>query len=244
MTETLWEDEFRCLTFEFMEREATVIFPNERRAGNPWILKTEYFEAFPDTERAMLRRGYCRAHLKTRERCGTRTEQEAKLAFADYLEKELGLSHRFIPIGMSCGGLQAIKLAGIAPERIAALYLDAPVVNFWSWPFGMGDCERDVREEQKKELLDAYGMTMSDFIAFRDHPLDHIPTLVKNRIPVVMVYGDSDRSVPYPENGLLLERAYREAGLPISIFCKPGCGHHPHGMPDPEPIADLLARCL
>ncbi len=242
MTESLWEGEFRQLTFDFMGREATLIFPHDENKTSNWILKTEYFEAFPDTERAMLRRGWHRAHLKTRERCGTRPELEAKLAFADFLEREFGLSHRFIPIGMSCGGLQAIKLAGMAPDRIAALYLDAPVVNFWSWPFGMGDCKMNSSEKIRNELLNAYGMTMSDFIAFRDHPLDHIPTLVAHQIPVVMVYGDVDESVPYPENGALLERAYREAGLPITVYCKPGCGHHPHGMPDHEPIAALLVQ--
>ena len=141
---------------------------------------------------------------------------------------------------MSCGGLQAVKLAGIAPERIPVLYLDAPVMNFLSWPFGLGDCRVDAGEAPQKEVLDAYGITRSELLSFRDHPLDHIPTLVKHRIPVVMVYGDSDRSVPYEENGRLLADAYRRANLPLHLFCKPGCGHHPHGLADPTPVVDLL----
>ncbi len=243
MTESLWENTYRRMTFSFEGREATVILP-ESGEGGEWLLKTEYFEAFPALERELVRRGLARAHLATRNRVGTREEIEIKLAFADYLEREFGLAHRFVPIGMSCGGLQAVKLAAAAPARVPVLYLDAPVINFWSWPFGAGDCSTTAGERERREVLDAYGITMSEFLSFRDHPLDHLPTLTAHRIPTVLVYGDSDRTVPFPENGKLVLDAYRAAGAPIHVFCKEGGDHHPHGMPDPAPLADLIMHYL
>ena len=244
MQELLWENEFPMLKFTFMDREATLIFPPDGVARtDKWVLKTEYFDAFPDLEREMLRCGWHRAHLKARERCGTQKELRIKLAFADYLEETFGLSHRFVPIGMSCGGLQAVKLAALAPERISVLYLDAPVISFMSWPFNLGAYPSIAGEAQQKELLLAYGITRAEFfLTFRDHPYDHIPTLVENRIPVVMVYGDSDESVPYEDNGRFLETAYREANIPFHAFCKPGCGHHPHGPSDTAPVVELLLK--
>ena len=244
MESLFWENEFPMLKFTFMDREAILIFPPKGvEKTDKWVLKTEYFDAFPDTEREMLRRGWHRAYLKARERCGTRQELLIKLAFADYLEKNYGLSHRFVPIGMSCGGLQAIKLAALAPERISVLYLDAPVVSFMSWPFNLGAYPVIAGEREQNELLSAYKMTRAEFfLTFRDHPYDHIPTLVQNRIPIIMVYGDSDASVPYEDNGRLIERAYRAENLPFFDFCKKGCDHHPHGLADPTPIADLIVR--
>ena len=49
-----------------------------------------------------------------------------------------------------------------------------------------------------------------------------------------MAYGDSDRVVPYEENGIALERAYRDAGISDLLYLdkKVGCDHHPHGPTD------------
>ena len=67
-----------------------------------------------------------------------------------------------------------------------------------------------------------------------------MPKLIENRIPVVLVYGDSDPVVPYHENGALLEAAYRAAGAPIVTYGKAGCAHHPHGLENPAPIVDFI----
>lgn len=36
--------------FEFEGREAIVVFPNEPLENKNWLLKTEYFDAFPNFE--------------------------------------------------------------------------------------------------------------------------------------------------------------------------------------------------
>ena len=55
-----------------------------------------------------------------------------------------------------------------------------------------------------------------------------------------LVYGEADTTVPYRENGIVLERLYRERGLPLFTAGKPGCGHHPHGLENPKPLADFI----
>jgi alpha-beta hydrolase superfamily lysophospholipase len=115
-------------------------------------------------------------------------------------------------------------------------------MNFLSWPFGMGDCFVDRGPSLYKEVLDALGMTKSELICFRGHPIDKIPALIREKIPVVMVYGDSDNVVPYPENGYVLEKAYKEADVPLSVHGKEGCGHHPHGLEDPSPIIEFIKK--
>ena len=45
--------------------------------------------------------------------------------------------------------------------------------------------------------------------------------------------------VPYDENGALLEKYYKQCGLPIKVFIKEGVDHHPHGLADPSVVADI-----
>ena len=73
-------------------------------------------------------------------------------------------------------------------------------------------------------------------------PLDKLPALVANKIPVVMVSGDSDGTVPYCENGALLEEAYKDASVDIEVYIKPGGDHHPHGLADSKLVLDFIMR--
>ena len=66
--------------------------------------------------------------------------------------------------------------------------------------------------------------------------------LLKENIPIIMVYGDSDSVVPYSENGALLEKCYREGGGTLVAIGKEGCGHHPHCLPDNAPIIEFIEK--
>lgn len=131
-----------------------------------------------------------------------------------------------------------MHVAARFPEIVEALYLDAPVINLLSCPLAFGRAKLD--PALSEECLKMLHATVSDMISFRGHPLDEIPALVAAQIPVAMVYGGSDLTVPYSENGQLMERAYREAGCPIVVWEKPDCGHHPHGLEDPSPLVAQL----
>ena len=56
----------------------------------------------------------------------------------------------------------------------------------------------------------------------------------ENKIKIYMAYGDSDKTVPYEENGIALERAYKANGLENLLYLdkKVGVDHHPHGPTD------------
>ena len=142
---------------------------------------------------------------------------------------------------MSCGGLIATKFAAKYPEFVKALYLDAPVMNFMSCPAGVGKADGGMMQE----FTDATGMDIIDLINYRENPIDKKDILLKNSIPIVMVYGDSDNVVPYSENGEFLERYYKENGGNILVIGKKGCGHHPHGLSDNTPVIEFIEKiCL
>ena len=56
-TQTEWKG-YKRLDFVFEGRKACLVLPNEPCAGGHWMLKTEYFGAFPAFEKEMLARGW------------------------------------------------------------------------------------------------------------------------------------------------------------------------------------------
>ena len=139
---------------------------------------------------------------------------------------------------MSCGGLIASKFAAKHPECVSALYLDAPVMNLLSCPAGIGKANN----EMLPEFTEATGMDLSQLICYREHPIDKMQLLLENRIPVILVYGDSDNIVPYEENGAVLEKYYQENGGIIVSIGRVNCAHHPHGLDDNTPIIDFVEK--
>ena len=236
---------FRCKEMEFEGHPATIVYPEEGTANGQLAVKTYYWGAFPQAlEVPLLEKGFHLCYIQNDNRFGLDKCLDRMARFIRYVQTECGLSRKCILVGMSCGGLVAIKLAARHPELISCMYLDAPVVNYMSWPcsFGIGK-DKQPAQSNFSEILGALGMkSISQLLSYRDMPLDLIPVLVENKIPIVMASGDSDNVVPYCENGIFIEQAYKDAGVEIEVYIKPGGDHHPHGLPDPKVLVDFALR--
>lgn len=235
--ETEWKS-YKCLEFKFQNRKAKLVCPRVSCEANKWLLKTEYFGAFPVFELEMLAQGYHVAYVQNKTRWHDATDDDIKNDFCEFLHQEFGLHEKCLPVGMSCGGMHAIYFAAKYPERIAGLYLDAPVLNLLSCPAGVGIAGDNMYEEFVQDT----GLTKLDLINYRNHPIDCVDALVKNRISIFLVAGDSDSVVPYAENGKALYESYIEHGGDIRQIVKPGCDHHPHGLTDNAPLVEFVKR--
>lgn len=235
MEEMLWAG-FKRIDFEFEGRHSILVFPDNPDKNKNWMIKTEYFGAFPSLEIELVKRGWHLAYIENVTRWCIDEDLDLKKRFADYLIREYGLNNKCVPIGMSCGGLIASKFAARHPEYVHMLYLDAPVMNFLSCPAGIGKAG----DSMMQEFTDMMGMDIVDLINYRDNPVDKMDILIKNNIPVVMVYGDSDDVVPYDENGKILENYYLRNNGNIVAFGKKNCGHHPHCLEDNTPVIDFI----
>lgn len=237
MSETLWNG-FKRIDFTFEGRPAIFVFPKEANESKNWLFKTEYFDAFPEFEIEMLKRGWHLAYIKNITRWCLEEDIDLKKRFCEFLILEYGLYEKCIPVGMSCGGMFACKFAAKYPECVSALYLDAPVMNLLSCPAGLGRAD----DKMFPEFMQATGMGLTQLISYRDHPIDKMHLLLKENIPVLLVYGDADEIVPYDENGALLEKYYRENGGEVIAIGKRGGGHHPHGLADNTPIIEFVEK--
>ncbi|MBR2460400.1 MAG: prolyl oligopeptidase family serine peptidase [Clostridia bacterium] len=232
LQESEWNG-YRKLTFLFQGREALLIFPKDVARTPKWMLKTEYFGAFPQLELDMLAAGYHLAYLKNLNRWGVDDDQRAKRDFAEYLSASFGLARKCVCIGMSCGGFHAVNFASRYPSYVSLLYLDAPLLSFCGW-----SKEFEGGAGWAREQMDAYGfVSRSEIYVHSDQPIHRLHILTENKIPVALVYGGKDKTVDPFQNAEMLADYYRAQNAPIRVWIKPECDHHPHG---PESTSEVI----
>ncbi len=230
MAENTWHG-YKAEKCLFEARQAIIVFPEKADDNGNWLFKTEYWDAFPEIEIQLLKRGFHVAYVKNRTRFATKEDCDTKAKFVKYISDTYGLKNKCIPVGMSCGGAHAVNFAGYYPECIACMFIDAPVLNFCDFPGRIGDsmCE----SVWENEFVKAYeGMSRYKLLNFKNHPINMADKLIENKIPILMVYGTADDVVIYESNGALLEDAYKDTKDLLTVISVEGRGHHPHGIPD------------
>lgn len=232
----IWEG-YEMETGTFLEYEYGIVFPKEAAEGRPYIWRTEFFGAFPSADLAMLKKGYAVVYLRISDLYGCPEATALMEEFQPFVEQKYGLASGAILFGFSRGGLYALHYAAKRPERIASLYLDAPVVDIYSWPGGCysGTGSPDEWEDCKR----LWHLERDAFLKKVDAAIE---TLLTWSIPLILVAGGSDEVVPYGENGRRLQEAYEKSSVPFRFIYKPDCGHHPHSLEDPALIVEFLCR--
>ena len=229
MTEKkLWHG-FRYESFMFDDKDAIIVFPNEAESERNWLLKTEYRDAFPETEIEMLKRGFHVAFVGNDSRFAAESDCTRKTKFVEYVSKRFGLRDKCVTVGYSCGGAHAVNFAGMYPNSVCCIYIDAPVLNFCDYP---GRLPADGCENVwENEFVKAYpGITRAGLLNnFLFHPLNSIKTLQEHKIPIIMLYGTEDCTVNYNQNGKLLELEYEDCRELLTVIPRVLQGHHPHG---------------
>jgi pimeloyl-ACP methyl ester carboxylesterase len=221
-------------------RDGLMIVPKIWAKGNPWIWRAEFFDEFSQVDLAMLEKGWYLAYYRVSDMYGCPEAISLMNGFHNFVEKNFSLMSRTILIGFSRGAFYSFNYAAKYPDKVAALYLDAPALDIRSWPGGFGKAERSEHEWQ--ECLKLYGLTEETVINFKGNPLDKIDQVAKAKVPIIIVYGDADTAAIFSENSEILINRYNELSGVIKVIVKPGVGHHPHSLEDPTPIVDFLVK--
>ena len=234
---------YERLDFTVAGHPGLLVKPKTPADGKPWIWRTEFFGHEPQADLALLAAGWHVAYFKISDLYGAPPAIELMAQFHDHVTATYGLAPRAVLEGFSRGGLYAVNFAAAHPDKTAALYLDAPVLDIRSWPGGKGAGKGDAH--CWAQALKIYELTEETATAFKGNPLDQLEPLAKAHVPIIAVVGDADTTVPYPENTAILEQRYKALGGKIEVIVKAGVDHHPHSLKDPKPIVDfLLANAL
>lgn len=215
-----------------------VVIPEQAAEGNPWIWRARFWGHEPQFDLAMLRHGFHVASCDVSNLFGSPEAVERGNEFYRDLVKQHGLSPRPVLEGMSRGGLFIYNWAAANPGKVTAIYGDAPVMDFKSWPGSQASGQRPTGAW--KTCLDAYGLTPEQAADYQGIPLNNLAILAQAGIPLIHVVGDDDTVVPVGENTAIAEKRYLELGGTIKVIHKPGVGHHPHSLKDPTPLVDFV----
>jgi pimeloyl-ACP methyl ester carboxylesterase/lysophospholipase L1-like esterase len=206
-----------------------VVVPKKVADGKPWVWRARFFGHEPQFDIAMLIRGYHVVYCDVSGLFGNREAVKRWNQFYNYLRFEHLFSDRAILEGMSRGGLIVYNWAASNPDKVAAIYADAPVLDFKSWP------------KINPTILKVYGFKNKlEAKAYKNNPVDNLVPLAKAGIPIIHVVGMADNVVPVSENTLIVEKRYKQLGGTIKVIRKEGVGHHPHSLEDPSPIVQFV----
>lgn len=223
--------------FVFEGREAIVVTPDSVADGSPWIWRPAFFGAFDAVDKALLQEGFHVVYYDLTHGYGSPSALLAGDKFYRFAVDSLGLSPKTTLEGFSRGGFFVLQWAARNPSAVACIYVDAPVCNLLSWPGRQrADLWNDALRLWGIDDADAEGERLA---AFRP---DLLQRLAAARIPVMAVCGDSDTEVPYDENMKVWRDRYSDLGAPVELILKPGVGHHPHSLENPEPVVDFILR--
>lgn len=227
------------LSFSVSGHEAQVIRPRVVAKGAPWVWRARFWGHEPQFDLAMLERGYHIAYCDVAELFGNKEALQIWDRFYQQL-RHAGLHPKAVMEGMSRGGIYVYNWVLRYPDRVSAVYADAPVLDFKSWPGGKGKGPGSLVDWElfKKN----YNLSEGDALAFQGSPLDRATAIGQLGIPLLHVVGDRDEVVPTAENTLPFRDRVVQAGGSIALIHKPEVGHHPHSLEDPSPIVDFALQ--
>ena len=221
-------------------RSCLVVAPKVAAAGKPWIWRAQFFGHEPQTDLALLSRGFHLVYMDVADLYGCPRAVAHWNAFYAYLTEKHGFAKKAVLEGMSRGGLIIYNWAATNPDKVACVYADAPVCDIKSWPGGKGRGPGSPPDWQA--CLQAYGLTEEGALAYDKNPIDNLEPLAKARVALLHVCGGADEVVPVEENTAVLQERYKKIGGRIEVIIKEGGGHHPHSLKDPAPIVDFILK--
>ena len=227
---------FNRFDFKYNGVPSIIVTPKKCHPARPWIWRARFFGHEPQTDVALLNDGFVLVYHDVAGLFGAPSAVARWNLFYDFLVKELRLSTRPVLEGMSRGGLIIFNWAKQNPEKVAAIYADAPVCDFKSWPLA----PNKNTPGDAAQCLKAYNLTAEQAAVYADQPFDNLEPLAKQKVPVLSVCGAADSVVPMVENTVILADRYRKLGGPIRVIAKHDCEHHPHSLKDPSVIANFL----
>lgn len=231
---------YRCATFSRHGRECKVVKPQKAREDHPWIWRMRFWAHEPQTDIALLERGYHLVYCDQAERLGNKQNIEEWNDFYKLLH-EGGLNKKVVLEGMSRGGVYAFNWAAANPDKVAAVCVDNPLLDMKAIYF-----DPDGKEKPENEITrgieENYHINSEQIKDFKESPIDKIDAIVSGNYPILILCAELDDAAVNSQNTFPFEKKIKEKGGDITVIVKEGFKHHPHSFPNPEIIVDFIEK--
>lgn len=215
-----------------------VVFPKSPNPEKKWIWRARFWGHEPQTDIALLEKGFHLAYIDVSSLFGNERAITIWDDFYNQMTTQYELNKKVVLEGMSRGGLIVFNWANRNAEKVASIYVDAPVADFKSWPGGKGVGKGS--DDNWKSCLEQYDFTEQQAFQYNGNPIDHLENLAAQKVPILSIVGDADDVVPVSENTEKIKKRLQSLGWDMQVIAKPGIGHHPHSLENPKPIIDFI----
>ncbi len=217
-----------------------IVIPKLAAQGKPWIWRARFWGHQPQFDIQMLELGYHILYCDVANLFGAPSAVKRWDNFYQITQQK-GLNPKPILEGMSRGGLIIHNWAVANPDKVAGIIGDNCVMDFKSWPAGMGAANTSTRAWNN--CKSAYNFkTDAQAKTYKLNPIDTLNKIKQANIPLLYLIGLNDKVVPASENASLAEEKLKPYQH-LTIINKPGKGHHPHSLPNPAPITKFALKC-
>ncbi|WP_420601186.1 GDSL-type esterase/lipase family protein [Flagellimonas sp.] len=226
--------------FEYEGLQLKVVQPKRPLKAKPWVWRARFFGHEPQTDIALLERGYHIVYCEVGTYFGNQEAVERWNKCYDIMTKA-GLNRKPALEGMSRGGLIVYNWAAENLDKVACIYADAPVLDAQSWPGGFGEGKGSPTDWEQSKMR--YGLASDTLpVDFNGWPIHKTELFAASGVPMLHVCGEADEVVPVDENTRLFAKKIEELGGNIKTIYKDGVGHHPHSLQNPTPIVNFIVR--
>lgn len=231
---------YNITNFKFNQVDCKVVVPKKSAVGKPWVLRARFWGHEPQTDIALLERGFHIAYCDVANLFGGKEAVKRWNKFYRIMTNA-GLSKKVVLEGMSRGGLIIYNWAEKNPNKVAAIYADAPVLDGKSWPGGKGKGKYSKGDWDNFKKVYKLKKPRKE-AKFKSNPIHKLKKIANGGYPMLHVVGETDKVVPIAENTVPFEKGIKSHGGNIEVIYKPDNGHHPHSLQNPTPIVDFILR--
>jgi lysophospholipase L1-like esterase/pimeloyl-ACP methyl ester carboxylesterase len=235
---------YECADFTFKGRACKIVRPKIAAKDHPWFWRARFWGHEPQTDIALLERGYHVVYCDVVELLGNK---EAIAAWNDYysLLHHAGLSKKAALVGMSRGAVYVYNWAAANPKKVACVYVDNPLLNITDWAVKAMQAPNKGGNQLLEDFKKDYNLLTDEQVKdFKGGPIDEVNKIVKGNYPSLILCADEDEAVSPSTNTNLFEKLIKERNGKITVIHKPGFKHHPHSLPDPTPIVDFIMSAV
>ena len=238
--EDVWHGYKRTL-LEFDGYNAWIVEPKVApAAGRPWTWTMQWANAYVDRTGVLelLERGWHHVTIDTFKHRMDEKGLEVSRAFQKYLVEERSFAPKACLVGMSWGGFFSTRYAATYPDCVAKIYLDAPLMNFT----GFAKLGASSTPTEAAAHIGPWSKSMpedGDWSKDPRMPINLAEKLAASKIPILLLYGGQDQTVPPESNCELFAERFKAAGGSIDARKRALFGHHPHGE-DPGKTATIF----
>ena len=223
-------------------KSVTLKVPAQAAPGKPWLWVGEFAGHLKSLEDGLVAQGWHVASMGVSNQFGSPRSMEAWEKLYAELNGKRGLSAKPALLGISRGGLYVNAWARLHPDRVSVLYLDNGVCDIRSWPGGFPLTAKGKGSANDWKLYKTeFGFANDEDAKAKSlQPAEGFLPAIKAGVVLISCHGTADTVVPYVDNAKKVVELWEKNGGQFKVFPKEGGDHHPHGLPDPKPLIEVL----